>query len=119
MSNLLSSLSKTVHTSLAIAILLFLGLYYLNDGIAFDTLFWGVNSSIAKFCKLIDHFDDLFLEKKSPFYLYQTIGMYWPEIFYEIFLNKNGIYLQCYKVAALIKRKEKVQKLFHKQKNEK
>ena len=40
MSNLLSSLSKTVHTSLAIAILLFLGLFYLNGGIAFDTLFW-------------------------------------------------------------------------------
>lgn len=32
MSNLLSSLSKTVHTSLAIAILLFLGLFYLNSG---------------------------------------------------------------------------------------
>ena len=40
MSNLLSSLSKTVHASLAIAILLFLGLFYLNDGMAFDTLFW-------------------------------------------------------------------------------
>ena len=40
MSSLLSSLSKTVHASLAIAILLFLGLFYLNDGIAIDTLFW-------------------------------------------------------------------------------
>ena len=40
MINLLSSLSKTVHASLAIAILLFLGLFYLNDGIAIDTLFW-------------------------------------------------------------------------------
>ena len=40
MSNLLSSLSKTVHASLALAILLFLGLFYLNDGFAFDTLFW-------------------------------------------------------------------------------
>ena len=40
MSNLLSSLSKTVHASLALAIILFLGLFYLNDGIAFDTLFW-------------------------------------------------------------------------------
>ena len=40
MSNLLSSLSKTIHVSLALAILLFLGLYYLNDGFAFDTLFW-------------------------------------------------------------------------------
>ena len=40
MSNLLSSLSKTIHASLALAILLFLGLFYLNDGFAFDTLFW-------------------------------------------------------------------------------
>ena len=40
MINLLSSLSKTVHASLALAILLFLGLFYLNDGFAFDTLFW-------------------------------------------------------------------------------
>ena len=40
MSNLLSSLSKTVHLSLAISIILFLGLFYLNDGFAFDTIFW-------------------------------------------------------------------------------
>ncbi len=37
---LLSSLSKTIHTSLALAIILFLGLFYINEGIAFDTLFW-------------------------------------------------------------------------------
>ena len=40
MINLLSSLSKTVHFSLGLAILLFVGLFYMNDGIAFDTLFW-------------------------------------------------------------------------------
>ena len=40
MTNLLSSLSKTIHASLGLAILLFLGLFFLNDGIAFDTLFW-------------------------------------------------------------------------------
>ena len=40
MSNLLSSLSKTIHASLVLAILLFIGLFYLNDGFAFDTLFW-------------------------------------------------------------------------------
>ncbi len=40
MSNLLSSLSKTVHASLILAILLFLGLFYQNDGFAFDRLFW-------------------------------------------------------------------------------
>jgi len=40
MSNLLSSLSKTIHASLVLAILLFLGLFYLNGGFAFDDLFW-------------------------------------------------------------------------------
>jgi uncharacterized membrane protein len=40
MINLLSSLSKTVHASLGLAIFLFLSLFYLNDGFAFDTFFW-------------------------------------------------------------------------------
>ena len=40
MVNLLSSLSKTIHASLALAIILFLVLFYINDGISFDTLFW-------------------------------------------------------------------------------
>jgi uncharacterized membrane protein len=40
MSNLLSSLSKTIHASLVLAILLFLGLFYLNGSFAFDDLFW-------------------------------------------------------------------------------
>ena len=40
MSDLLSSLSKTIHASVALAILVFLGLFFLNDGFAFDTLFW-------------------------------------------------------------------------------
>ena len=40
MINLLSSLSKTIHASLGLAILVFLGLFYLNDGFAFDVTFW-------------------------------------------------------------------------------
>ena len=40
MSNLLSSLSKTVHASLAIVVILFLGLFYQNDGFSFDRIFW-------------------------------------------------------------------------------
>ncbi len=40
MSNLLTSLSKTVHASIILAIVLFLGLFYQNDGFAFDILFW-------------------------------------------------------------------------------
>ena len=34
------SLSKTIHASLALAILLFVGLSYHNGGFAFDSLFW-------------------------------------------------------------------------------
>ena len=40
MINLLSSLSKTIHTSIAIALILFLGLFYQNGGFSFDALFW-------------------------------------------------------------------------------
>ena len=40
MVNLLSSLSKTIHASIVLAILLFFGLFFLNQGFAFDTLFW-------------------------------------------------------------------------------
>ena len=40
MGNLLSSLSKTIHASLALAVILFLGLFYQNDGFSFDRLFW-------------------------------------------------------------------------------
>ena len=40
MINLLSSLSKTVHASVILSIVLFLGLFYQNDGFAFDILFW-------------------------------------------------------------------------------
>ena len=40
MVNLLSSLSKTIHASIRLAILLFFGLFFLNQGFAFDNLFW-------------------------------------------------------------------------------
>ena len=50
MGNLLSSLSKTIHTSLAIAIILFLGLFYQNDGFSFDRLFW---SWLARFVHVV------------------------------------------------------------------
>ena len=50
MGNLLSSLSKTVHASLALAIILFLGLFYQNDGFSFDTLFW---SWIARYTHVV------------------------------------------------------------------
>ena len=50
MGNFLSSLSKTVHASLALAIILFLGLFYQNDGFSFDTLFW---SWVARYTHVV------------------------------------------------------------------
>jgi len=50
MGNLLSSLSKTIHASLAIAIILFLGLFYQNDGFSFDRIFW---SWVARYVHVI------------------------------------------------------------------
>ena len=50
MGNLLSSLSKTIHASLALAVILFLGLYYQNDGFSFDRLFW---SWIARYTHVV------------------------------------------------------------------
>ena len=40
MSSILQSLSKTVHLSIAISIILFLGLYFGNGGFDLDVLFW-------------------------------------------------------------------------------
>ena len=50
MGNLLSSLSKTIHASLALAIILFLGLFYQNDGFSFDRIFW---SSVARYTHVV------------------------------------------------------------------
>ena len=50
MGNLLSSLSKTIHASLALAIILFLGLFFQNDGFSFDRLFW---SGVARYIHVI------------------------------------------------------------------
>ena len=40
MGNFLSSLPKTIHTSIAISILLFLGLFFNNEGFDIDRVFW-------------------------------------------------------------------------------
>ena len=40
MGNLLTSLPKTIHASLVLAVILFLGLFFANDGFDFDLLFW-------------------------------------------------------------------------------
>ena len=50
MGNLLTSLSKTIHASLALAIILFLGLFYQNDGFSFDRLFW---SWVARYTHVV------------------------------------------------------------------
>ena len=50
MANLLSSLSKTIHASFILAIILFLGLFYLNDGFTFDIFFW---SLVARYTHVV------------------------------------------------------------------
>ena len=40
MVSILQSLSKTIHLSLALAIILFLGLFFSNGGFEYDRLFW-------------------------------------------------------------------------------
>jgi len=40
MGNLLSSLTKTIHASVILALLLFLGLFFSNGGFDFDAIFW-------------------------------------------------------------------------------
>ena len=50
MGNLLQSLSKTVHASVLLTILLFLGLHFFGEGFAFDTIFW---SWLARFTHVI------------------------------------------------------------------
>ena len=40
MTSILQSLSKTIHISIALSLLLFLGLYFGNGGFDFDLLFW-------------------------------------------------------------------------------
>ena len=40
MTSILSSLSRTIHYSLAISVLLFVALFFLNGGFDFDLLFW-------------------------------------------------------------------------------
>ena len=40
MNSILQSLSKTIHVSIGLSIILFLGLYFGNGGFDFDLLFW-------------------------------------------------------------------------------
>ena len=50
MGNLLSSLSKTIHASAILAILIFIGLFFQNGGFDFDRIFW---SWIARFIHVV------------------------------------------------------------------
>ena len=40
MGSLLGSLSRTIHASLLLSVILFLGLFFGNEGFDFDTIFW-------------------------------------------------------------------------------
>ncbi len=50
MGNLLSSLSKTIHASAILAILIFIGLFFQNGGFDFDRIFW---SWITRFIHVV------------------------------------------------------------------
>ena len=50
MFKIFSSLSKTIHSSIALTILLFLFLFFLNGGFVFDTFFW---RSLCRFVHVI------------------------------------------------------------------
>ena len=50
MVSILQSLSRTVHYSLALAVLLFLGLHFAGDGFSFDRTFW---SWLARYVHVI------------------------------------------------------------------
>ena len=50
MTSILQSLSRTIHLSVVLAILLFLGLHYFGDGFAFDASFW---SWLARYVHVI------------------------------------------------------------------
>ena len=50
MGNLLSSLPKTVHASLGLAIILFLGIFFADGDIVFDYVFW---SWLTRFAHII------------------------------------------------------------------
>tara|TARA_B100001057_G_scaffold57614_1_gene51069 strand:+ start:2914 stop:3516 length:603 start_codon:yes stop_codon:yes gene_type:complete len=50
MFKIFSSLSKTIQSSIALTILLFLFLFFLNGGFVFDTFFW---SSLCRFVHVI------------------------------------------------------------------
>ena len=50
MASILQSLSRTIHYSLALAILLFVGLHFSGDGFAFDKTFW---SWLARYIHVI------------------------------------------------------------------
>jgi uncharacterized membrane protein len=47
MGTLLTSLSKTIHASLALAIILFLALFFGNGGFEFDRIFWSWLTRLA------------------------------------------------------------------------
>ena len=50
MGDLLSSLSKTIHASAILAILIFIGLFFQNGGFDFDRIFW---SWVARFIHVV------------------------------------------------------------------
>lgn len=78
----------------------------INRKTGFDTAFWGAKSSILKFSRMIEHFDNIFRDKNSRFSFQLKTGVFWPEVFYELYLNLEGIYLQCFDLDVFVARKK-------------
>ena len=74
----------------------------------FDTAFWGAKKSVLEFSKIIDYYDYLYLDKESMFSKKRSIGVFWPEVFSELYLNSRGISLQSFNLDIKILRKKDV-----------
>ncbi len=84
--------------------------FLFNRKTGFDTVFWGAKNTILKFSKFVDDYDYIFIDKDSIFSNKRSIGVFWPEVFYEIYLNSKGISLQCFNLDITILRKKEVTK---------
>ena len=82
----------------------------INRKTGFDTAFWGSKEAIIKFSRIVDYFDNIFSVKKTWMKFFHKIGVFWPEVFYELYLNLESIHLQCFDLDVFVERKKGVEK---------
>ena len=63
-----------------------------------------------KFARIVDCFDNIFRVRKTWLKFYHKIGVFWPEVFYELYLNSESIHLQCFDLDVFVARKKGVEK---------